>query len=119
MIDRRKVYRYRWAGEPKYTGLAMDCHIHDGQNGPELRYFDTIRGHMVQGEIAQETEDGFTFRSDGYAPGEWTFQELTIQDFRRWVYKHIGMGEAIAQKITTTADLHEWFRKTFGLPEGV
>lgn len=119
MIDRRKVYYYRQTGEPKYTGLAMDCQMHQrqGEDWRELWYFDSIHGHMIKGEIVRETDDGFVFRSDGYKPGEWTFKELTIEEFRRWVYKHVGMGEAIAAKIQTTADLHEWYRKTFDFPQ--
>lgn len=119
MIDRRKVYYYRKTGEPKYTGLAMDCHMHqsDGDDWRELWFFDSIRGHMIEGEIVRETEDGFVFRSDKTGPvGEWTFKELTIEDFRRWLYRRVGAGEVIARKITTTADLHEWYRKNFGFP---
>lgn len=118
MIDRRKVYYYRVTGEPKYTGLAMDCQMHqrDREDWKELWFFDTIRPHMFEGEIVRETEDGFVFRSDGVFPGEWTFKELTIEEFRRWVYKHVELGEVIATKVHTTADLHEWYRKKFGFP---
>jgi len=121
MIDRRKVYYYRKADEPKYTGLAMDCHMHkaQGEDRRELWYFDSIHGHALKGEIVSETDGGFVFRSDRTGPiGEWTFKELTIEDFRRWVYKHIEQGEIIAAKISTTADLHEWYRNRFGFPFG-
>ena len=57
MIDRRKVYYYRVTGEPKYTGLAMDCQMHqrDREDWKELWFFDTIRPHMFEGEIVRET----------------------------------------------------------------
>ena len=118
MIDRRKVYYYRVAGEPKYTGLAMDCQMHqrEQEDWKELWFFDTIRPHMFEGEIIRETEDGFVFRSDETIPGEWVFKELTIEDYRRWVHKYIGAGEIVAEKIRTTADLHEWYRKKYGFP---
>ena len=76
MIDRRKVYYYRVTGEPKYTGLAMDCQMHqrDREDWKELWFFDTIRPHMFEGEIVRETEDGFVFRSDETIPGEWVFK---------------------------------------------
>lgn len=114
-IDRRKVYRYRMPEDKKFTGLALNCQMHqrDGEDWRELWYHDTTRPHMIAGEITKETADGFVFRSDGYDPGEWVFQELTIEDFRRWVYKHVGGGEIIAAKIHTTADLHEWYRRNF------
>lgn len=116
MIDRRKVYYYRVTGEAKYTGLAMDCQIHQQEDWKELWFFDSIRPHMIDGEIVRETEDGFLFRSDRAYPGEWTFKELTLEEFRRWVYQYVGMGEVIVEKIHTTADLHEWYRKKFGFP---
>lgn len=115
MIDRKKVYIYKWTGEKDFTGIALDCHIHQraGEDWKELWFDATGHGHMIQGEIVRETADGFIFRSDGYRPGEWTFKELTIEDFRRKYHKLVGTGEAIAAKITTTADLHEWFRRQF------
>lgn len=116
MIDRRKVYYFRWTGEPKYTGLAMDCQIRVGEGWKGICFFDSIRGHMIDGDLVRETEDGFVFRASLCEPGEWTFKELTIEEFRRWVYKHVELGEVIADKIRTTADLHEWYRKKFGFP---
>ena len=71
---------------------------------------------MFEGEIVRETEDGFVFRSDETIPGEWVFKELTIEDYRRWVHKYIGAGEIVAERIHTTADLHEWYRKKYGFP---
>lgn len=117
-IDRKKAYYYRQTGEPKYSGLALDVHLHQrqGEDWKELWFDDTVRGHMIPGEVVRETPDGFVFRSDGYKPGEWVFQELTIETFRRWIYKRVGAGEIIAAKIRTTADLHEWYRKNYGFP---
>ena len=118
MIDQRKVYYYSRSAGEKYNGLAMDCHLHqqDDEDGEELWFFDSIHPHMIEGEIVREIRDGFVFRSDGVFPGEWTFKELTIEEFRRWVYKYIGAGEVVAEEIRSTADLHEWYRKQFGFP---
>lgn len=117
-IDRRKVYYYSRDPQQRYNGLAMDCQMNqrDGEDWEELWFFDSIHPHMIEGKIIRETEDGFVFRSDGAFPGEWTFKELTIEEFRRWVYKHVELGEVIAAKIRTTADLHEWYRKKFSFP---
>lgn len=114
MIDRRKAYYFRWTGEPKFSGLAVDVHMHQDS---ELRFLSPPdHPHAQPGEIVREFDGGFVFRCNGFKPGEWTFKELTIEEFRRWIYKHVGMGEAIAAKIQTTADLHEWYRKTFHFP---
>ena len=116
MIDRRKVYVWKWAGEKEFQGIALDVHMFENnQDGRrELRFDDTVHGHMIPGEIVKETENGFLFRSDGFKPGEWEFKELTIEAFKRKYYKIVGNGEVIASVIKTTEDLHEWYRKEFG-----
>lgn len=118
MMDRRKVYVYKWTGEKDFGSLALDCHMHQrkGEVEKELWFEDPGRPHMIAGEVVKETESGFIFRSDGFRPGEWEFKELTIEDFRRKYYKLVGEGETIAAKIQTTEDLHEWYRKTFHFP---
>lgn len=116
-IDRRKAYYYRWPGEPKFSGLAVDVHIHAAGQEKELRFISPPeRPHTQPGEVIRSTEDGFVFRSDGFKPGEWVFREVTIETFRRWLYKHVGAGEAISAKINTTEDLHEWYRRNFHFP---
>lgn len=109
MIDQRAVYIYKWPHEKDFGGLALDVHMHKG----ELRFFDTGRGHQTPGEIIKETDQGFIFRSEGHAPGEWEFKILTIQDFKRKYYKIVTNGEVIAAKIKTTEDLHYWYRREF------
>lgn len=118
MIDRRKVFYYMLPDEKKYTGLGLDCHMHQrkDEKWKELWFDDSMHPHMIEGEIVSKTEDGFVFRSDGFEPGEWVFKVVTIENFRRWIYKHVGMGEVIAAKIHTTDDLHEWYRKNFHFP---
>lgn len=119
MIDRRKAYYYRWPGDPKFTGLAIDVHVFERktENYKALRFISPPnRPHEQRGEVLREIVGGFVFRCDQHQPGEWVFKELTIEEFRRWIYKHVGMGEAIAAKINTTDDLHEWYRKNFHFP---
>mgnify|MGYP000871075548 FL=1 len=115
-MDRRKVYIYKMTSDNDFRDLACDCHMHQraGEDWLELWFLTPPdRGHMIEGEMLRETEDGFVFRSDGYDPGEWTFKELTIQDFKREYFKNVVNGEVLAQIIKTTEDLHEWYRKEF------
>lgn len=118
-MDRRKVYVYHFPGEKAFCALACDCHMHERERDGfrELRFLDPPnRPHMIRGELARENGDGFLFRSEGYKPGEWTFKELTIEEFRREFYRYVEEGETIAQVIHTTDDLHEWYRKEFHFP---
>lgn len=110
-MDRRKVYISRSATEKEFSEIACDCHIHEG----ELRYKSSAdRYHSLAGAIIKDGDDSFTFsKASGYAAGDWTFKELTLQDFRRKYYKLVCEGDTIAAIIKTTADLHEWFRKEF------
>ena len=93
----------------------MNCHVRDGQ----LWYHSTIRGHMIDGEVIEDGEDAFKFRSDGFEPGIWEFKLLTIEDFRREVWKIVENGGYIIQAIKTTDDLQEWYRKKFGQEAGI
>lgn len=113
-MDRRKTYTYKLPREKKQSGLALNCHMKDGK----LRFFSTLRGHMIAGEIVKDGEDAFTFRSTGYEPGDWEFKVLTIEDVRRGIVM-IENGDIIAKTIRTTDDLQEWYRKTFGEEAGL
>lgn len=116
-MDRRKVYVYKMADRKDFHGIACRCHMHqrDGEAWRELWFLEPPeRGHMIRGEVIDDTEGGFAFRSDVYVPGRWTFKVLTIDDFRRKYQNLVIGGEAIAKAIKTTEDLHEWYRKNFG-----
>ncbi|MGB3972995.1 MAG: hypothetical protein WBL58_02390 [Peptococcia bacterium] len=115
-MDRRKVYIYKIPGDREFMSIACDCHMNQrtGEAWKELWFLTPPdRGHMIQGEVLRETKDGFIFRSDGVDPGEWTFKELTIKEFKRKFFKKVVGGEVIAHTIKTTEDLHEWYRKEF------
>jgi len=109
IMDRQAVYIYKLPDEESFTGIALDVHMHKGN----LRYFDTNRGHEIPGKITEETEKGFTFISEGYMPGEWQFKVLTIEEFKHKYYKLVESGQALAAKLNTTEDLHQWYRKEF------
>ena len=108
-MNRRSVYIYTLPGEKECAGLALDVHIH----GENLRFDDSNRGHEIPGKVTAEDENGFAFMSAGYKPGDWRFDLLTIEKFRRKVFKIVEGGGVIAANIKTTEDLHEWYRKEF------
>ena len=51
-MNRRLTYTFTWPGRKKPSGLAMNCHMKDGQ----LRFFDTGRGHMIDGTVAKDVQ---------------------------------------------------------------
>lgn len=114
-MNRRTTYTITWPGDKKPGALALNCHMHKGA----LRFFDTIRGHEIEGKVIQDGDDTFTFESAGFRPGRWEFKALTIEDFRRRTVKTVENGTYIAQAIRTTGDLQEWYRKQFGEEAGL
>lgn len=114
-MNRRLTYTFAPTGSKKPVGLAINCHMFNGR----LRFYDTIRGHEIEGRIVQDGEDAFEYESAGHAPGVWKFKALTIEEFRRETCKIVTYGPIIAKAITNTPDLHEWFRAQFGEDAGL
>lgn len=114
-MNRRTTYTFTFPGQKKPSGLALNCHMHNGA----LRFFDTIRGHEIEGRVIQDGDDAFTFESAGYKAGRWEFKAITIEDFRRQTVKIVENGAYITQAIRTTDDLQEWYRKRFGEEAGL
>ena len=114
-MNRRTTYTITFPGRKTPSGLALNCHMYDGA----LRYYDTIRGHEIEGRIIQDGDDAFVFESAGFEAGRWTFKKLTIEDFRRETKKIVENSGYITQAIKTTDDLQEWYRKTFGQEAGL
>lgn len=110
-MDRRKLYYFRTPEDPRFSGLAIDCHMEQHNGKDYLCFNDTERGHMIEGTLEKEGETSFTLNSTRCDAGTWTFSVVTISIFRRWLYKYVDLGGAIAQKVNTTEDLHEWYRK--------
>lgn len=114
-MNRRTTYTFTFPGQKKPSGLALNCHMHNGA----LRFYDTIRGHEIEGKIIQDGDNNFTFESAGYKAGRWEFKALTIEDFRRQTAKIVENSAYITQAIRTTDDLQEWYRKQFGEEAGL
>lgn len=121
MINRKAVYVIKfpqndWA---KGISIGIDVHIYKGclcyASGPD-------RGHMIKGNFGKYIDGGFTWISEGYAPGEWTVKELTIEAFKRRYFKELldrTQAEAMAATIHTTEDLWEYYRKLNWVDIGV
>ena len=114
-MNRRLVYTIQRPGDRTPSGLALNCHIRDGA----IRYFDMERGHEICGKVTEDGEDAFIFTSEGYEPGEWRFEKLTIERFRLETYKIVEGGDFITRTIRTTDDLHEWYRRKYGEEAGL
>lgn len=118
-MNRRFTYKWKWPRSRGFDGLALNCHMWTQPDGDvEFRFFSTLRGHAIPGEIIRDGDDAFTFLSRGFEPGEWQFEKLTIEDVRRGVV-WIENGDIIGQTIHDTDDLQEWYRKQFGKEAGL
>jgi hypothetical protein len=117
-----KVYVYETAewdekGE-RLDGIALHCQYWERPNGKKYLCFLTPpdRGHSIEGKFPEETPDGFTFISEGFAPGEWTFKELTIESLRGEYAERDALivgGEEIGKAFNTTQELYDWYNKEF------
>ena len=114
-MNRRTTYTVTWPGRKKPGGLALNCHVHKGA----LRFFDTIRGHEIEGRVVRDGDDGFVFESAGYEPGLWEFKALTIGDFRRETCNIVENAGEVLRAVGTTEELQEWYLKVFGEEAGL
>lgn len=105
------------AGEDKFnlfTALVYDQGYIDGlRTGAQLMRL--LNGDADAIKVTAEDENSFIFTSTGYRPGEWRFDVLTVEEFRRDRYKLVEGGQALAAKIKTTDDLHQWYRREFNV----
>jgi hypothetical protein len=113
-MDNHKVYVYKTTKAEDFKAVACDCQIWDKSDFKGLVFLDPPdRGHMIEGSLVSDSDDGFVFRSIGYDPGEWEFKVLTIENLRRSYYKIVIDGSKLADTLKTTEDLHRWFRDEF------
>lgn len=107
-MDIRTTYTMKFPSQRKACGLALECHMYKGH----LRFFDTIRGHEIPGEIIEDAGDSFRFLSKGFEPGVWEFKKFTIEE----LHKGTIMIERVDRLdyLQTTDELQDWYWKTFG-----
>jgi len=101
----RRVYALKFASSRDYSELAMACQMRNGH-----LCFISNRGHMIKGEVVQDGDRYFRFRSDGFDSGIWEFRMMTVEDYKRGWCTDIPLPESIE----TPDELEEWFFKTFG-----
>ena len=117
-MNHKSVYISKHTSQKDFTGIAVSCQYWDKPHFKGLCYLvPPDRGHMIEGEIVEETPDGFKYRSDGYDPGIWEFKALTLDDFRNEHGKVVIGGDEIGQEVNTTEELYEWFNSRFGVAD--
>ena len=102
---------------PKGEGVQLALHV---QLQPATRegskeclcFYDTERGHMINGAMEKTEEHSFTFR-DSWRDEAWEFREVTIQEYRHRLAEHVASGKAIAAALKTTENLWEWYRQNY------
>jgi hypothetical protein len=115
-MDGKKVYAIKFADEQNYTSIACRCEIRNIPKREKTRGFRGLcyltppdRGHMIAGTVTEETSDGFKFNSTGYAPGEWTFTEITIDNLEQ--FAGLIMADPRLDAVSTTNELQAYFNR--------
>ena len=68
---------------------------------------------MIRGAVEKIEDNAITWKDKN---GEtWKLREVTMQEYRHRLAKSVCNGEEIAKTIKSTADLWEFYRKTFPL----
>lgn len=113
MVNKSRIYAYRWPGEAEAIGLAM--YVDPDYHGFKGICFLTPphRGHMIEGELGKKTETGFTFISWGFAAGEWEFTELTYENFKSEYHVLAEGSDEILSEVSSTEELQEWYHSHF------
>ena len=109
-VDKKKIYAVKMAGHEKADSLVTSVDpAHHGFKGICF-YTYGERGHMIEGHLGPKTDKGFTFISEGYAPGKWEFIELTYDNFKNEYHKIVIGGDKILEQVSNTQELLEWYR---------
>lgn len=96
-----KIYEIILYADAAYRGFEGICYVTAGD-----------RGHMIDGQMGDKTETGFTFYPEvkkGEEP--WEFEELTYQNFKEVYYKHVIAGQKVLDAVSSTEELVEWYHK--------
>lgn len=113
IADPKKIYTIRMAGEKEACSIAMNVDI-SGKKFDGICYLTPAdRGHMIRGKVGKRTENGFTFISEGFSPGEWEFTELTYDVLKAGFYKHIYGGEQLLKQVHNTQELQDYYNSNF------
>lgn len=109
IVDPKKIYVIRMTDEKEPVSIAMNVDL-------AFRDFKGIcyltppdRPHMIKGKMGKKTENGFTFISEGFEPGEWEFTELTYDVLKAGFYKHIYGGKQLLEQVHSTQELQDYY----------
>lgn len=116
----RKIYALQFSDEEASHGIVIKVEFWNKKKPDGSQGFKGIcylepqdRGHMIRGEIIEEHEWGFIFRSDGYKSGNWTFTEVSLDSFIECYGRGVMGGSSIAKEMKNTTELQDWFYKKF------
>ena len=119
MVDKNKIYACR---KPKEKNAA-EIVLYVDADFPGFKGICFLsppdHGHMIRGQLGQETEDGFTFIADKgtYAAGEWEFIEITYDNFKQEYHKLAEGSEEILVAVSNTQELQDWYHLNFPLAQ--
>lgn len=119
MVDKSKIYAYKWPG--KKTAVELVLYVDADYPGFEGICFlsPPNHGHMIKGKLGKQTEKGFTFIADkeAYAAGEWEFIEINYNNFKQEYHKLAEGGEEILAVVSNTQELQDWYHRSFPLAQ--
>lgn len=94
-----------------YGKNQLALHVCDDFQEGYLCFYDTGRGHMIEGKVEECFVDGFTF-IDGHER-KWVFKEVSIEVFREKLCNNVVNGKEIVDSCKTTEELWEYYRTEF------
>ena len=110
MLDQRTVYtvkRQDW----KPDGFNFDLAIQTCLQRGRLCYFNFDRGHMLDGKVVKELDNGIVF--DSSTLGIITLSPLTLREFNAYIRP--SLDPYVRQYIHDIDDVNVWYRKLAGM----
>ena len=94
-----------------YGKNQLVLHVRNDFQEGYLCFYDTERGHMIEGKLEQCVADGFSFIDK--RERKWEFKEVSIDEFRENLCDKIVNGKEIADLCRSTEELWQYYRKEF------
>ena len=112
MIEKNGLYAIRRAEDKAATEIVMNIETdREGFNG--ICYLTPpCHGHMIEGEIVGETENGFSFMPDRQRRA-WDFIRITYENFKAEFHKLAYGGEKLLEEVGSTEELEAYYHRNF------
>lgn len=94
-----------------YGENQLALHVCDDFQEGHLCFYDTERGHMIEGNVEECFADGFYFIDK--QKRKWVFKEVSIEEFQEKLWKNVVNGKEISDLCKTTEELWEYYRREF------